>query len=123
MFFHVVLIVATFGITITGNKMIAIFKKKLPNGGIMVIGEKPYFKENYIRYYSKEMEDGTIELWGYPTTSKYWGEVHPSPSCSEPVYLGTIRNGQLKKPDDFYSLAMPIQRSALKLYKKIGVYK
>lgn len=82
-----------------------------------VKNETPYFKDMWIRYYTKELTNGTIEFWAYPLRSIYYhGEE------LRPVYLGKYKDDELTKPDNFYELSMPIQRGALRLYQAVGIY-
>lgn len=117
--------VVMYGLGILTMKSIREFLKREERKKVK--NETPYFKQDNVRFYSKEFFDGTIEFWAYPLPDSYTsdGVTVYKPNLwygSNPIYLGRVLEDELVKPDNFYSLTMPIQRGALKLFKMAGVY-
>lgn len=74
-----------------------------------VRNEIPYFRNNFKRYYAKEMEDDTVEFWCHLVRERGWGDDRSA------YYLGKY-DTEIIRAEDFYRLPWDVQRSAERLF-------
>lgn len=90
-----------------------------------VLNETPYFKDAYLRYYTKDLTGGVREFWAYPVSgfgARDYGWELEKYGVDGAFYLGSFIKEELTKPENFMSLPMPLQRGALRLYREVGIY-
>lgn len=86
---------------------------------IKVKNEIPCFKHSHVRFYIKEMNNGSLEFWAYGTVYQF-GDMEMG-HCGE-QYLGKYEDGEVTRCDNFYSLDMNMQRGLLRLLKDYKIY-
>lgn len=73
-----------------------------------VVSQKFVFRNDFKKYYIKDMSDGTKEFWAYAT-----GERHDE--CDK-WYLGRYENGFIIRAEGFEKLPYYVEKSAEQLF-------
>ncbi len=74
--------------------------------------EKYFFRSNYVRYWVKEREDGSVEFWCHPTKDYILS------GDQKDICIGVYKNGQIEKCKDFYQLDWSIEKGGMRLFEE-----
>lgn len=89
-----------------------------------VVNEMCHHQHSHVRYYSKNMEDDSIEFWAHPMSSETWDmDVVTHVPADKSIYLGKFEDEKLRKCANFYDLSLMTQRGANKMWEMMGIYK